>query len=70
MNQMNAKSQALTGKNNERINKTTKTDNENTAAWANTDHTVPGSHVSIPGTGKDTYAVRNAKEWVDNGSRL
>lgn len=60
------KSQPLTGKDNQRINKISKSDNESTAAWAGTDHKEAHSKVSIP----STNAVLNAKEWVDNGSRL
>lgn len=62
----NPKSQALTGKDNNRMNKTTQTDNESTAAWAGTGHYTEDAGVSIP---RD-QAVQNAKEWVDNGSRL
>lgn len=51
---------------NQRLNKTSQTDNQSTAAWAGTDHYAPKSNVSIP----KTSAVENAKEWVDNGSRL
>ncbi len=60
------KSQALNGKNNNRINKVDKLENEGTAAWADTKHTIPESNVSVP----DTDAVIRAKNWVDNGSRL
>lgn len=62
----NKKSQPLTGAANQRLDKTSQSDNESTAAWAGTDHYVPKSNVSIP----KTSAVENAKEWVDNGSRL
>lgn len=62
----NPKSQPLTGRHNQRINKTTQSDNESTAAWAGAERYAPKSNVSIPGSS----AVQNAKEWVDNGSRL
>ena len=62
----NQKSKALTGAHNKRINKTTQSDNESTAAWAGADHYSPKSNVSIPGSS----AVNNAKEWVDDGSKL
>lgn len=60
------KSHVLTGTHNQRINKTSQTDNESTAAWAGTDHKEAKSGVSIPGI----HNVVDAKEWVDNGSRL
>lgn len=60
------KSHALTGTHNRRIGKTSKSDNEATAAWASPGRFVPGSNVSIPGNS----AVEHAKEWVDDGSRL
>ncbi len=62
----NQKSHALTGANNQRINKTIKSDNEVTAAWTGGGCHEPKSNVSIP----SGSAVENAKEWVDNGSRL
>lgn len=60
------KSQPLTGEANQRLSKISRSDNESTAAWAGTDHHAPKSNVSIP----KTSAVENAKEWVDNGSKL
>jgi len=62
----NKKSQPLTGAANQRLDKISQSDNESTAAWAGTDHHAPNSNVSIP----KASAVENAKEWVDNGSRL
>ncbi len=62
----NEKSQPLRGEANQRLNKTSASDNESTAAWAGTDHFAPKSNVSIP----KIRAVEDAKEWVDNGSRL
>lgn len=60
------KSYPLNGANNQRLDKTSRSDSESTAAWAGTGHFAPKSNVSIP----DCSAVENAKEWVDNGSRL
>lgn len=37
-----------------------------TAPFANIEETMPESKVTIP----SEYDVGNAKEWVDNGSRL
>lgn len=62
----NSKSNPLTGASNQRLDKTSQSDSQSTAAWAGTDHHTPKSNVSIPGTS----AVEHAKEWVDNGSRL
>ena len=61
-----AKSRALNGASNQRINKVRTSDNESTAAWTGTDHNTKNANVSIP----KSSAVTNAKEWVDNGSRL
>lgn len=58
-------SKALMGKNNGRINSTNKINNENTAAWTEKNTHISNSNVNIP----DTSSVREAKEWVDNGSR-
>ena len=62
----NQKSRPLTGASNQRLDKTSRSDSQSTAAWAGTDHHAAKSNVSIP----DTNAVEHAKEWVDNGSRL
>lgn len=60
------KSQALTGTHNQRINKTSQSDSEATAAWTGEACHAPKSNVTIP----SSSAVEHAKEWVDNGSRL
>ena len=54
----NQKSKPLTGADNKRLDKVSQSDSESTAA--------PKSYVSVP----KTSAVEDAKEWVDNGSRL
>lgn len=51
---------------NKRINKKYKLESEETAAWTNAASKAPKTNVSIP----DNDSVDNAKEWVDNGSRL
>ncbi len=56
----------LRGMDNKRLEKIDFTNNERTAAWANTDKIQEGSHVGIP----DEYNVEKAKNWVDNGSKL
>lgn len=60
------KSHALNGTRNQRINKTSQSDNEATAAWTGEACHAPKSNVTIP----SSSAVEHAKEWVDNGSRL
>ena len=65
--QMNdKKAQALTGANNQRIESCDPIKNEGTAAWSHTEKTMKDSQVTIP----SERNVINAKEWVDNGSRL
>lgn len=39
---------------------------QSTAAWANQYETTPDANVSIP----SDIAVKEAKDWVDNGSKL
>ena len=62
----NQKSKPLTGADNKRLDKVSQSDSESTAAWAGTDYYAPKSYVSVP----KTSAGEDAKEWVDNGSRL
>ena len=56
----------LSGKDNKRLEKSDSTNNEGTAAWANTEQVIEPSLVSIPAE----YDVEKAKNWVDNGSQL
>lgn len=60
------KMEHLTGENNKRLNSSIPTHDESTAAWCDTKKTLKDSHVSIP----SEQGVINAKEWVDNGSKL
>ena len=60
------KAQPLSGENNKRLKAHRPVKNEGTAAWANIDSLQPESKVSIPSLDN----VEEAKEWVDNGSRL
>lgn len=62
----NQKSKPLTGAHNQRINKMTQSGNEATAAWTGAERHTSKSNVTIPGSS----AVHNAKEWVDDGSKL
>lgn len=56
----------LCGLDNKRLDQSDPTNNEGTAAWANVAKLQKQSNVSIP----SDENVKNAKEWVDNGSRL
>lgn len=62
----NEKTKALSGANNKRLKKYRPTNNESTAAWADIDKIKPDSKVTIPSLDN----VVEAKDWVDNGSRL
>ncbi len=57
---------ALSGKNNKRLYSSTPTNSEKTAAWNDDNETIANSQVQIPATS----CVEEAKDWVDNGSRL
>lgn len=57
---------ALTGKNNSRLKSTVPTNRESTAAWSDYERTIAKSEVPIPAP----EGVEEAKDWVDNGSRL
>ena len=63
---MDIKNEQLSGKNNKRLKETTPMKSEYTAAWANVDNIMPESNVTQP----SLEDVINAKEWVDNGSKL
>ncbi len=63
---MAQKNYQLDGSNNKRLTSSKPTDNEGTAAWANEKKVQKKSEVSIPSLDN----VINAKEWVDNGSKL
>ena len=61
------KAQPLSGEHNKRLKAHRPVKNEGTAAWANIDNLrTDGSKVSIPSLDN----VVEAKEWVDNGSKL
>lgn len=62
----NKKAKALTGANNKRLKKYRPTNNEESAAWADIDKLQAESKVGIP----SIQSVKEAKDWVDNGSRL
>ena len=63
---LNNKGCSLKGKDNKRLKSMKPTNNEATAAWANECETEANSKVSIP----SLDSVEEAKEWVDNGSKL
>ncbi|MDI9509798.1 MAG: DUF3787 domain-containing protein [Clostridiales bacterium] len=54
------------GKDNKRLNKTSPTNKEGTAAWQNFEGFYKVDQVGKP----SEEDVIDAKEWVDNGSRL
>ena len=60
------KAQPLSGEHNKRLKKYRPTNTQVTAAWADIDKLQPESKVSIPSLNN----VEEAKDWVDNGSRL
>lgn len=63
---MNTKNKQLKGNDNKRLSSSKPTDNEGTAAWANEKSKQKPSEVSIP----SIENVIEAKNWVDNGSKL
>lgn len=63
---MNLKNLTLDGKNNKRIKKYYQLESEQTAAWTNAVSKDAKTNVSLP----SNTAVNDAKDWVDNGSRL
>lgn len=54
------------GKNNKRLNTCNPTNNEGTAAWQNSDENYQVDLVNKPSIDR----VIDAKDWVDNGSKL
>ena len=62
----NEKSKPLNGEGNKRLKAHRPVNNEYTAAWAETKNLKNNSNVSIPTLSN----VEEAKDWVDNGSRL
>lgn len=60
------KRDVLTGAHNKRLNNVDPTHNQITAPVANEEKVLSESHVNVP----SEQSVMNAKEWVDNGSRL
>jgi hypothetical protein len=62
----NVKIESLQGQNNKRLNTTTATNCECTAAWQNKDKEYRVDEVNKPSLDN----VVEAKDWVDNGSKL
>ena len=61
------KAQPLSGEHNKRLKSYRPVKNEGTAAWSNIENLRnDGSKVAIPSLSN----VEEAKDWVDNGSRL
>lgn len=64
---MNAKkAEAVRGENNKRLDCCDPIKNEGTAAWADAERLMEETQVNVP----SEKNIINAKEWVDNGSRL
>lgn len=63
---MKKDNKALSGKNNERLKTHKQQNNQINAAWANIESLKLQSNVSIP----SMDAVEEAKDWVDDGSKL
>jgi hypothetical protein len=64
MNQKPDKS--LSGFNNKKLEKAQPTNQESTAAWANSERSPENTKINIP----SEYEIEKAKNWVDNGSKL
>lgn len=62
----NQKEHALSGKGNKRLNNTEAVQSEGTAAWANASKVISNTHVTVP----SEMNTVNAKDWVDDGSKL
>lgn len=62
----NKKEESLQGRNNKRLETTKATNCECTAAWQNKDKEYKVDEVNKPSLDN----VVEAKEWVDNGSKL
>ncbi|MDF2614782.1 MAG: hypothetical protein K0S71_2568 [Clostridia bacterium] len=60
------KAEPVRGENNKRLYSDDPIKNEGTAAWAHTERLMDETQVNVP----SERNVINAKEWVDNGSRL
>lgn len=60
------KQENLQGKNNKRLHTCNPTNNEGTAAWQNSDENYQVDLVNKPSMDR----VIDAKDWVDNGSKL
>lgn len=60
------KAKAVNGENNKRLYSEDPIKNEGTAAWTNTLRTTEDANVPIP----DEDSVVEAREWVNDGSKL
>lgn len=60
------KHESFQGKDNKRLHTSNPTNNEGTAAWQNSDEVYKVDHVNKPSIDR----VVDAKDWVDNGSKL
>ncbi|ABX40989.1 conserved hypothetical protein [Lachnoclostridium phytofermentans ISDg] len=65
-NMIHQNEEKLQGKDNKRLNACAPTNNEGTAAWQNSEDNYRVDQVNKP----SLDSVIDAKNWVDNGSRL
>lgn len=63
---MKANNNVLSGANNKRLNNVDVINSSATAAYADVERTIEEGNVPIPSEND----IVNAKEWVDNGSKL
>ncbi len=63
---MSKQEERFQGRNNERLDAERPTNNEGTAAWQNSETTYKVDQVGKPSIER----VIDAKDWVDNGSKL
>ena len=56
----------LSGRKNKRLYSKVRLNNNYTAAWADIDKVYPNTNVSAP----SEEQTKEAKDWVDNGSKL
>lgn len=66
MDMIGDKHDKFQGKNNKRLETCNPTNSEGTAAWANADKLYKVDQVNKPALDR----VKDAKEWVDEGSKL
>lgn len=66
MDMIGKKNEQFQGKNNKRLETCNPTNSEGTAAWSSAEELYKVDQVNKPSLDR----VKDAKEWVDNGSKL